>query len=292
MKKIITLLLLFFSIINGYSQKHEDLFVEAFKSNDTVKIKEVLANWKNVSPDDPHLYMAFFQVYLSKELKKLMLRVYLKKEILDIDESITYDEIDSNLKKSPREKLNLAIANLNEGIRRNPDNLDIRFAKLEVLRNLRIWSNLTKELLSMVEHSKVNNNTWDWSSKKIKKSSGEFFFIVLEDYQRTLGDFDRTEDVKAISEALRKQYPKNVRNLVMLAFTYKSEGDNKKALSCFHKAHKHAPEDCVVLSNIALIYKETGDKPKALKYYNKILKYGDKKHTVKAKKEIEELNKK
>lgn len=292
MKKIITLLLLFFSIINGYSQKHEDLFVEAFKSNDTVKIKEVLANWKNSSPDDTHLYLAFFQVYLSKELKKLMLRVYLKKEILDIDESITYDEIDSNLKKSPREKLNLAIANLNEGIKRNPDNLDIRFAKLEVLRNLRIWSNLTKELLSMVEHSKVNNNTWDWSSKKIKKSSGEFFFIVLEDYQRTLGDFDRTEDVKAISESLRKLYPKNVRNLVMLAFVYKSEGDNKKALKCLHNAHKHAPEDCVVLSNIALIYKETGDKPKALKYYNKILKYGDKKHTVKAKKEIEELNKK
>ena len=303
MKKIIlTTFLLIGLFLCSSGQNYKVQFNDLWQKKDTLGQEQLLIKWKSAKPDDPELYVEYFNFYVNKS----------RTEIVRLDKNPKGDYVlklmdKDTTKKEPvaymyddiyykPELLKIGYAYIDTGIAKFPRRLDMRFGKVYMLGETKDYDAFTKEIIKTIDYSAVIGNKWTWSDNEpVKDDPNKFMLSNIQGYFIQLnntGDNAQTVNMKQIAESVLKYYPDNVENLSNLSICYMLSGDFSSALTPLLKAEKFAPKDYIVLNNIAHCYLELKDNKKAIKYYELTEKYGDGDAKALSKKKLIELRNK
>jgi len=297
MKNTILLILCLLTANQLYCIDFQSDFDRYFKGNDTINQLKTLEAWEKANPQDAELYTCFFNYYISKAKDEVLslTTVEPEGEALEIKDStgkvagflgsqIGYDRIE----------FNKGIVKIDEGIKRYPNRLDMRFGKIYILGEIKDWEHFTQEIIEAVRQSKVNDNQWTWTGNELKKNGKDMFLSSLQDYQLQLYNTEVDSllvNMRNIAMEILKFYPEHVESLSNLSVTYLLTKEYDQAIEVLLRAEQISPSDNIVLLNIAQGYKLKGDKQNAVEYYKKVLKIGDKESKDYAKQQISELGK-
>ena len=238
---------------------------------------KLLKTWKKEQSNDPELYVAYFNYYVQRSMHDV---ITIDKEPAASDSPKAYREGDSvnavgyiNAHTEYRiDELKMAVKYIDEGIKRFPNRLDMRFGKTYILGEANYLNQLTDETVSIVEYSSTNKNAWLWTNNKPVDNPEKYMLDAIQDYVLKLyeaGDH-QADNMILIAESVAKYYPNHIQNLTNLGIAYLIKKDYGKALEYLNKAEKIAPADEVVMMNIALVYMELSNKSKAIEYYEKL----------------------
>lgn len=287
--------------INAIGQTLKEQFNELLSKKDDSGQQALLKRWEQQHPNDPELYVAYFNYYANKSRKEVVElgtqpkgEKYLK--LLDKDstkkEPVGY--MYGDIYYEP-EILNKGIAYIDKGILKYPNRLDMRFGKIYMYGQIKDYDNFTKDIIKTIKYSTVINNGWTWSDNKPLEEPKKFMLNAVQDYVNQLYNTEEDallENMKQISETVLKHYPDHVESMSNVAIVHLLKKQYDQSLSMLFRAEKLAPKDPIILNNIAQVYKRKGDSRNAIKYYEKTMKYGDGQSKEYAKQQIEELKKK
>lgn len=302
MKKISFFVLSAFVFISLNAQNYMADFTKALRDNDTTGQKEILDLWEKSNDRSADYYIANFNYFFAKaDANSSSMQLSTEKptsgKYLTIYDSttnvtgyLTPGDID-------RELFNKSISYINEGIKKYPQRLDLRFGKIYALYNALDWDDFTTEIIKTIDYSYIIDNKWIYPNENADK---DFFLQTIYGYVEYLYealDFEQdsvqfslqTKRMRNISEAILKYYPDNVEALNFLGVSYFFGSDYTKALEIFLKAEKINPKDAIVLFNIANIYSKQGDKIKARQYYENIINNCDEQAKEEATQLLKEL---
>jgi len=287
-----------FNMANGQTFKEQ--FNALDSSKDSTEQKQLLGKWEKSDPNDPELYVAYFNHYVNSSMKqniridgspkgedvfKVMSKDTSQKEpVAFIYNDTYYDAV--HLKKG--------FDYIEKGIKKYPDRLDMRFGKIYILGQTGDYENFTIEIIETLNRAASNKNKWTWTDGKPKGNPKEFMLGSVQSYQMQLyntEDDSLLDNMKRIAETVLKHYPDHVESLSNLSVVYMIQKQYDKALEYLLKAEKINPTDHIVLNNIAQAYIRKGDKINAIKYYELVIKHGDENAKKKAQVQIDGLNK-
>lgn len=281
MNKYSLLFIFTLSSIIASAQDYKKGYEELLTQRDSTKIIPYLQQWEKARPNDPEVYIAFFNHYFSKSKRPVSL---IKPgepppghfSLTDsagnaagyISDTTIYD---SSLVAK-------AIGSINKGIAKNPQRLDMRFGKIYVLGQTGDYKTFTSELIRTLHYSNTIKSNWKWAGNKPLEDPKKTILGAVQDYIVTLyetNDDALLDNMRSIAETVLQYYPDHVPSLSNIAITHTLQGNHNKALETLLKAEKIAPTDYIILNNIANIYRTQNDKPNAIRYYELVLKYGD-----------------
>lgn len=300
MRKLTTTII--FSLTLLLSQAFGQDFKQQF--NDLVSKKDfkgqinLLEKWEKTKTNDPELYVAYFNYYVTKSTtEEITLGNNPKGEnvlqIMDNDSTkkepvgYIYGDTYYNTKL-----LNKGFDLIDKGIDKNPTRLDMRFGKIYMLGKTENYEKFTQEIIKTIDYSDVIKNKWTWTDNKTVDDPEKFMLSAVQDYVLQLYNTQNDsllDNMKRIAETVLKYYPNHVESLSNLSIVYLLKKEYDKALEPLLKAEKIDDKDYIVLSNIAQAYKLKGDNKKAIEYYELTVKYGDEQAIKYAKSQIELL---
>lgn len=300
MKKYILALILFLAALSQFAYAQRDFkteFKTLFNKNDLAGQEKVLKSWEKSKPDDPELFIAYFNFYLNKSRTETLSltatpksKDALKMTKEDDETSVAYLGSQETFERKDFDK---AIEYISRGIEKFPNRLDMRFGKTAAFGKIEDYQKYTDEIVKAIDYSNINKNQWLWLEGKPLSDGKTFMLKTVQAYIVQVVDANEdTEYIKTIAETILKYYPDSVENLSNLAVYYLFKEDYANALIHLQKAEKLAPTDPVILGNIAWSYYSKGDRINALKYYELLLKYGDEDAKNQAKEKIAELKSK
>lgn len=301
MKKLIVSIIIF-SVVSGslFGQNFRETFFKVINTNDTVEALRIITEWKSKSPDDPEIYVAYFNFYG----KKSMTNILMMGDNPDGKEALVISDADSANKEPiaymydetiyDHKILDIGFAYIDTAIRKYPNRLDMRFGKIYMLGQIKDFDGFTKEIVNAIDYSAVIKNDWKWTNNEPVKDSQAFFLGNIQSYVVQLYNLGKVqpEFIQQIAEAVLKYYPDNVESLSDLSIAYTMKKDYDNALIPLLKAEKLAPNDFIVIANIADCYNQKGDVKNAIKYYELLEKYGDADAIEFAKEQLKDLKKK
>jgi tetratricopeptide (TPR) repeat protein len=274
----ISLLLTIFVSAQDYKKGYEELLTQ----RDSSKIIPYLQQWEKATPNDPDVYIAYFNHYFKKSKKTI--GVLSKGEpkagtfVLTDSAGNTAGYMGDTTIYEPT-LVAQAIASIDKGIAKNPQRLDMRFGKIYVLGQTGDYKTFTSELINTLHYSnKIGESNWKWANNKSIEDPKKMILGAAQDYCVTLYETNNDallDNMRSISETVLQYYPDHVPSLSNIAITYTLQGNHNKALETLLKAEKIAPTDYIILNNIANIYRTQNDKPNAIRYYELVLKHGN-----------------
>jgi len=297
MKKNIAIIIALISSIQFFGQDFRTEFLESIETNDTLKQIEILKKWESTSPNDPELFVSYYNYHLIKGKKEVISlstkepngEAFVLKD--SMNKTAGYFGSEIYFDKSEIQK---GIDKIDIGIKSFPNRLDMRFGKIYTLGQIEDWDKFTNEIIMTVEYSTTNNNHWTWANNEVVADSENFFLTGLQDYQIQL--FNTEKDVllvnmRNIANSILKIYPNHIPSLSNISITYLLNGEFDKAIETLLKAEKIDEKDYIILANIAHGYKLKGENKNAIAYYEKVIKYGDEETKEFARNQINDLKK-
>jgi len=275
-------LILFFILGNiANAQNYREQFVKLFNDKDLGSQYTLLQSWEKAAPDDPELYVSFFNYYFAKSRQETLSlttappkgdSLRLTKE----DDKNVVAYLGSNVSFTKAD-FDQGISYIDMGIAKFPDRLDMRFGKTYALGQIRDDAKFTDEIVKTVDRSDVNKNGWMWKEGKPLEKPRDFMLSSIQDYVVQLFDSgdEQVKFIKPIAETVLKYHPDHVESLSNLSIFYMMKEDFDGALVPLLKAEKLAPSDFIVIGNIAYAYYKKHDKQNATKYYEKLSQLGD-----------------
>jgi len=287
----ISLLLSVIASAQDYKKEYSELLV----SKDSAKLIPHLQRWEKATPNDPEVYIAYFNYYFRKSKKTVpYLRAGDGKPgtfVLTDSTGKTTGYMGDTTIYEPT-SLNLAFQYIDKGIAGNPKRLDMHFGKIYVLGQTGDYKNFTSELIKTLHYGNKIENKWLWAENKPVEDPKKMVLGAVQDYIVTLyetNDDALLDNMRSIAETVLQYYPDHVPSLSNIAITYTLQGNHDKALETLLKAEKIAPTDFIILNNIANIYRTQKDKPNAIRYYELVLKHGDEEAKEMATRQLKEL---
>ncbi len=296
--KIILSILMLGLLLTSAGQNFNQQFNSLFDKKDVAGQEKLLDQWNSTNPNDPELYVAYYNFYVRKSMKEV---VGLEKQpkgghSLELKDSTgQVAGYMNDLIEYDTSYLNKGFEYIDKGIKMFPNRLDMRFGKIYILGQVMNFEAFTNEIIKTIEYSKSNANAWLWTDNKPQDDAKLFMLSAIHEYVLQLyktEDDKLLDNMKRICETVLKYYPDHVESLSDLSIVYLLNKDYDRALEELLKAEKFAPTDFIVLNNIALAYMRKDDKVNALKYYKKVLKYGDADAQATAKEQIDKLKQK
>jgi tetratricopeptide (TPR) repeat protein len=283
---LITLLSLFLFLIGAKAQDRMSKFEELFSKQDTVKMKTYLNEWQEKASNDPEFYVAYYNYYLLKAKEEIvMLQKEYPKEggfALTTTKTDSCDKevkgyIYSKLHFCP-EQLSKAYHYIDEGIKRFPQRLDMRYGKITMLLTTKDYDNCTKEIIEIISAPLSVRKHWLWSRNQPLDNSEEQMLSGIQNYLIqffNLQTDDALRRVKTISTKVLEIYPNNIKNLSNLSIAYTYFKEYEKALPLMKKALKITPKDVIIINNMAYVYEAIKEYEKAKACYKLIVEYGN-----------------
>lgn len=299
-KTMISLLALIALPSISYGQNFMKQFEELFSKKDTVGQIQLLNNWEKTNSNDPELYVAYYNYYVTRASEEVITlgNDPKGKEALKIvkEDSLSGNPVAYMYSDIYYDRLLLykAYSYIDKGIEKFPNRLDMRFGKIYMLGENKDYQNFTKEIIKTIEYSSVINNKWLWQGNAPVEDPQAFMLSSIQSYVLQLyntGEDALLDNMKMIAECILKQYPEHIESLSNLSIVYLIRKQYDEALATLARAEKINNKDYIILNNMAHAYKEKGNIPKAIEYYNLTIKYGDEEAQKYAKKEIELLKK-
>ena len=288
------ILLVCASIARG--QDFQKQYKELSQKEDSSGLSALLLEWKKAKPQDPELYIAYFNYYVSRSKAEL---VSIDKEskgngsfaITDStsDKPVAYLNASSFYQSDILQK---GFDAIDEGIAIHPRRLDMRFGKIYMLGKAENYPVFASEIIKTVEFGQTINNAWLWKEGKILPDATKFLLVSLQDYIATI--YNTEQDsllplMRQISETVLKYYPDHVESLANIAITYLIPEDYDSALPYLLRAEKINPKDVIVLNNLGEAYRRKGDNANAKLYFEKVIKFGTMEEAEDAKQKIKLL---
>ncbi len=291
----LTLALLLITLL-ACSQDFAQQFKTLSAKKDTAGQAKILSDWAVASPNDPELFIAYFNYYVRKSMSEVISLDSTQKDnqALVVTDTGTGKPV-AYLNASTRYEsdiLQKGFDFIDRGLALHPARLDMRFGKIYMLGKAENYPAFTSEIVAAIDYGIEINNVWLWEKGKPLEDPKVFFLRALQDYIMTLyntGQDDLLPNMREISEAVLSHYPDHVESLSNIALTYLITGAYENALSYLSKAEQLAPQDIIVLNNIAEACKRKGDKQNAIVYYEKIIRYGNKEEKEDARQRIKTL---
>ena len=268
----------------GYPVAAQDFvgqFKQLFDKQDFAAQEKLLKKWEAAKPDDPELYVSYFNYYFRKSRRETLgltpvppkgesLRVTKdddKKVVVYLGSNVSFDKAD----------LDLGISYIDKGITKFPDRLDMRFGKTYALGQINDYERFKGEIIRAIDYFDGGKIRWLWRDNKPLDQSKDFMLKSIQDYIVQLFDAgdQNTQFIKPISEAALKYFPDHVESLSNLSVVHMINGKFDDALLPLKKAEKIAPNDQVIIGNIAFCYYNKHDKANATVYYERLAKVGD-----------------
>ena len=141
--------------LQAFSQDYKDRFKSI--QNDTAAQSKLLTEWNNTQPDDPELYVAYFNFHVKKSMRELVnlertqhgdksLQITdpkTGKVVAYMNDGVTYDK---NLVEKGFHYINI-------GIEKFPSRLDMRFGKIYMFGKIYDYQKFTQELIAAIDYS-------------------------------------------------------------------------------------------------------------------------------------------
>jgi tetratricopeptide (TPR) repeat protein len=287
--------LVFYSFLLN-AQSNAETFRQCNLPSDSIKAREVLYKWEKSNPDDPNLYISYFNYFYKiaqnyqvsigtgSSDKGIAFQDSSGREIGYISENNKYNSL----------LIDSGIFWINKGIAKYPNRLDMRFGKIYVFGRTEQYSLFTKELIHTINFADSIQYKWLLNENEPIPDPEEYFLGTIQEYVHQLFDAgdQYLPNMREVSEAVLKNHPNDVRFLSDVAVSYSLKNEFEKSLSYLQKAQKIAPKDYVILNNIANTYEQMKEWAQAIKYYELVIKNGDNPAKIAAKKKIQELKQK
>jgi len=299
-KQFIALIFLLVYSITVFADYKAD-YQKLLKDNQTEKLASLLARWEKVEPNNPELYIGYFNYHLSKAMKSgASIDTIIPKDnrqsymiLTDpktgkvagyLHDEIFYDE----------DETQKALEYLNRGLAFGQDRLDMYFGKIHVLMDIHNYKGAYDELSFILDHGKAINSQWLWSDNK-KIDNGMYFLLEnIQDYYNTWFNEDTVETNSYVDQLSRKQvalYPNHSWAYSNLFVTIKRLNINEDEFYLVKKAYDIDPKDMVNVNNLANYYKTHNNKSEAIKLYKIMAVSNDINVSEDAKKNLKELEK-
>ncbi len=264
-----------------YGQNFRQEFKALFDRRDFNGQERVLRQWESASPDDPELFVSYFNYFFLKSRNETISltrepaanpSVAVKKDgddkvVAYLGSNITYTKSD----------IDTGLVYIERGIAKNPDRLDMRFGKTYVLGQIRDFARFTEEILKTIERANSNKNKWLWAEGKPVERPKEMMLSSIQDYVVQLFNADDKDVnfIKPIAESVLRYYPDHIESMSNLAVFHMFNKEYDPALVWLLKAEAIAPSDHVIVGNIAFCYFNKRDRANAVKYYERLKVVGD-----------------
>jgi tetratricopeptide (TPR) repeat protein len=281
-------------------QSKPDRFAELMRAEDVEGQRALLAEWRATDANDPELYVAYFNFYVS-ESRSTMLRLDTKPggepmlQLQDPDTAVKepagylYEETVFD-----REILADGFAYIDSGIARFPQRLDMRFGKIYMHGENKDYEHFTQEIVRTIDHGAATKYAWLWARNEPLEDPENYMYSNVQSYVHQLfetGDDALLPYMIRIGEAVIKHDPDNVESLSTIGAVHVMQGDLDKGLIMLLRAEKVDGKDGIVLGNIAQAYLRKGDTREAISYYERMLEVGDEESKAFARAQLKELRK-
>lgn len=296
-KAILIFLLIVKTTFSSAQYKHLEEFKKCLEQNDTLQQFYILRDWEKFNNNDPELYTAYINHYYTKA-KTIYLSLESTpstEESLQVTDSLGNTQHLNERIAFNHKLVDQGLAYIDEGIRRFPNRLDMRFGKIYVLKKVGRYNEFTQEVIKTINHSDLIKNQWTWAENKAVPDAKKFFLSSIQNYVLDLYDTendDLLDNMKLISESVLRYNPAHVESYSNIAVVFLHKKDAEKALKYLLIAQQMSPKDSIILSNIAKAYVMKNDKLNAIKYYELVKQHGDPDMQNFANEQITELNKK
>lgn len=281
-------------------------YEKLLKDGEYQKLYDLLVLWNKQYPDDPELYIAFFNLYSNLSIDSgLVIRTdksyesstdFVAKDP-DTNEIVGYLTHQTTFNKEYALK---ALYYINRGLKKYPDRLDMHFGKIHYLMMMKDYKSSKKHIIKLLDLCPQINNKWFWKNyEPIKDEDGNhIIWDVIQGHIYTMfQDYFKNHDnsiLDYIFEISKKEIeifpeygPEPYNNIGII---YYFNDDYQNALKWFLKAFNFNEKDTIVINNIAYMYEKLNDYENAIKYYDLFLQYADNDSDIKAiNKKIEKL---
>lgn len=262
--------------LQAFSQDFKKEYELYKKENNKVAIDSLLRKWEVSSPENADMLIAYFNYWADRS--RMQIGTFNKNnassfQINDINDTgeklkVVYDTA----------ILGKGMDYIGKGIRLYPKRLDMRYGKIYMLGEAKLYKDFTEEILATIDYAHTIQYDWQWEDGKPLPDAKNSFLASMQDYTAILykaGDDMLLPDMRGISERILKYEPDHVPSLSNIAFTYAVSGDYDNAIVYLLKAEKVSPADINILKNLAEMYRRKNDTANATSYYNKIILYGN-----------------
>lgn len=226
-----------------------------------VGVETIINRWEAAAPEDPEVYVARFNYWLSKSAAESVVITRPQKRYLGNDpvmtlkdslgrdvyyfEDVNYDD----------EAFGEALKAIDRAIELNPQEISYRFGKITSIMDYEKESpDMTAaELSLLIDDYQAGGEGWTYAGETLTQ---ELFCQGISEYCYR---FFRTaspasyEYFLEISEKMNKLYPDEVVFIDNIGSYWQVNGDSRKALRYYRKALKIDPEDYAANNNIRLI---------------------------------------
>jgi tetratricopeptide (TPR) repeat protein len=278
------------------NKTHKDTYLDLLNRSEFDALFRHLKKWEKENPDDPEMYIGYFNYYISRSKKEV---VAVEKKggtgsglvITDPESGKTEGYLNPRINFNEAD-VRKAISHLDAGLQKYPDRLDMHIGKVYILGEIGDFDAQKKQLAAILDRSAKNNNRWYWSDGSPLPDGKN---RMLEEIQARLGNYyEAKSDIGnrylfEISSRMIALYPGDIYGYNNIAAIYTREGKNEEALKYLKQAEAINPKDLIVINNIANLYRNTGSVDLAVHYYKKMIQLGDDETRDYAKKQIELL---
>lgn len=297
MKRLFFTLSLVVLSVMSIAQTREELydrFNDSISKRDSTAIALLIKDWEKLYPDDAELYSVRANYYYQGAVQELIVM----SDTAPTDGRPYYEVLDSVGVRSymyPETiidslKLDSAKKVLAEGIRKNPDRIDLRLGKVAMHLSAKENVAAVMDIQSALVRSLKNNNKWTGTLDKAVESDGvSYLRDCIQDYLAQLLDAGDLASAEKISDICIKCYPEDAVFLTNKGVVRSYTGDQKAALEWFLKAREVSPGDMLITYNIASMYLRQGDEKKALVYFRIVAEGDDEQFAEIARTAIQEL---
>jgi tetratricopeptide (TPR) repeat protein len=264
------------------------------RSNDTAGIRLMMERWSATQKGEADYFIACFNYSAQRARQEV---VVLTQEEPDGQHFAVRDSVNgtvsylSSVTQYDSARLKAGFDCIDDGMRKHPRRLDMRFGKIYVFGITENYTAYTDLLIQTLRDGAAHGQRWLWTDGKKLKKGNDFMEENAHQYIVKLFNVeaDLSVNIRAIAQTMTTLWPRSVVAHADLGLSYMLSGAFQEALPHLLNAHKLASRDQVVLSNIGYCYKQLGETQKAITYYRLLKKHGSKSYKELADTQLAEL---
>jgi tetratricopeptide (TPR) repeat protein len=261
-EKIMLIAVLVLTAVSVFPDDRE-IYIQLLQKGELVKLHQHLQAWKQKEPDNPEVYIGFFNYYVAESQGIGLVGANRRRSI-----QTTYDN----------DKIDLAIASIDEGIAKAPQRLDMYFGKLRVLGMTGRFDRQSAGIIFLLNHTKNRNIQWKWSRNEDIDNPESFLLDGIQGYvnqwmQTNLNGID--EIIEKVSLEEIRLYPNSVLGYSNMATISRKKDNIEDCEKYLLIARDVAPDDYIICVNLGYLYRSTGRKEKAREIWQKAFSLAD-----------------
>jgi tetratricopeptide (TPR) repeat protein len=280
------------------AQSWKEKYQSAINNRQDSLATSILMDWIKIEPENPDMTVAAFNHYLFTGVRDIMVMTDNPEELVESEgyleildaQGLPFSYIGSSTYYEP-EYFNRAMELIDNGIKFNPNRLDLRFGQAYVLGETQNYELQIQAIREVLAQNKINNGEWFWMENAPVDDIQYFLPESIQDYLGGLfySGVSYSNEIIELSNLMLEQYPDNVMYISNIGAAYYNAGDLQKAYETFSRAFDIDYNDSVVILNLGQICTELGKYHEAIYFYEKIVQTGDEYDKEFAQERINEL---